>query len=293
MSPLSVDRDKVLAADAAYPFPLTHLPNDCTVVLRYVGRKGETPYLVPVDEVEAIRKAGKAWAPIWTPTNTVFSHQLGLQAGNEMAATLRGYPLLGPEPVFLDIEQHVYAADPRGCMAGVGAWQATMHAAGHVQAYAYLPAAAQTQWVADWVNVAPHHFAPGVIGVQYAGPQHGGEFDLSVFARSVFQPLFDAQKGNPVALTADDKKWLVAQLASVQSHLGDRMSAYQWDNSKAAKEPHANVHLSAKLDQVLALLQSGGAAGVDVTKLADALVTRLGPRLSGDLAANLAKRLAS
>lgn len=289
----TVDRDKVLVADAAYDFPLSHLPRGVSAVLRYVGSPTGTPHLVSLDAVAAIRAAGYAWAPIWTPDAAVFTRQLGLQAGNGMVDALRRYSLLGPEPVFLDIEKHVYDAAPESCMAGVSAWQNVMHQHGHQRAYAYLPAEAGQQWVADWVNVAPHHFAPGVIGVQYAGAVHGDEFDLSVFSRSLFQPLLDAQKGSAVALTDSDKKWLTDQLAAVQDNLARQARAYQWDNMASAPQPHANKHLDAKLDQVLARLSGAGAGPVDPAALADAIVARGGPQLAALVADLLSRRLAS
>lgn len=293
MSPVSIDPDKVLVADAAYDFPLADLPKGTAAVLRYVGPPDGTPHIVSVGQVEAIRRAGMVWAPIWTPAARVLSHQLGLQAGNGMVAALKAYPLLGPEPVFLDVEKHVYDADPAGCRAAVAAWQSVMHLAGWSQAYAYLPSEANSQWVADWVDVAPHHFAPGVIGVQYQGAVHGDEYDLSVFARTVFQPLIDAQKGSPLSLTTSDKQWMVDQLALVQHNLGAKLSAYQWDNDKAHAEPAANVHLAAKLDQLLALVQAGHSGTVDTAALAKALSAALGPSLADDLARELSRRLAS
>lgn len=267
---MSIDRDKVLVADAAFDFPLHNLPRECAVVLRYIGREGETPHIVDQAAIDHIRGSGFAFAPIWTPTNRVFSQQLGAQAAGEMVAALGRYKLLGTEPVFLDIEEHVYAADPHGCMAGVEAWQRGMHAAHHVQAYAYLPGAAATQWVADWVGQAPHHFAPGVIGVQYvgSGPSHG-QYDLSVFARTVFAPLLDHRRTAPPK-AGTDQQWLVDQLARVQSNLAKLIRAESADVQGVVK---------------------AGAVG-NVNALADAIVTKLGPRLAGDLAAELAQRLA-
>lgn len=280
-----------LAADAAYPFDYSRLPHGVSVVMGYTGQQGCTPHVWTETEVKAVQATGRTWVPIHTPPQTGLTPDMGKQAGNLMVSELRRYQLPPHAPVFLDVERASWDANPAGARAAVSDWQAVMHAAGHTQAWAYLPSIAQTQWVADWVGAAPQHFAPGVIGVQYAGNVDGGRYDLSIFAASVFAPQAAPVVAKPLPLTVADQEWLVEQLTKVQDNLRHAFSAYVWDNDPQHPEPVAMKHLSDKLDQLLQLQTSAPIPAVQVHELAAELAKVLGPLLGTDVVVALGKAL--
>lgn len=281
----------VLAADAAFPFDYSRLPHGVHVVMGYTGQPGCTPHVWTEQEVQAVQDTGRTWVPIHTPPQTGLTPDMGKQAGNLMVTELARYKLPAHVPCFLDVEHASWAANPAGARAAVADWRAVMQSHGHPQAWAYLPAQAETQWVADWVGQAPDHFAPGVIGVQYAGNVDGGRYDLSVFASSVFTQPVPPPAPKPVPLTIPDQEWLVAQLRQVQANLGGKLSAYVWDDDKAHPEPVALVHLSAKLDQLIKLHDTAPIPPTQVHELAAELAKALGPVLGTDVVVALGKAL--
>lgn len=275
----------ITAADAAFPFDYTRLPSAVTVVLGYVGQPYCTPHVWTPDQVAAVRNHGKLWAPIHTPPQVPFTEQLGLQAGNLMLQELEKVPLLGAEPVFLDIERSSWEPNPSATMAGVRAWQSVMHAHGHPQAHAYLPWAAGDGWGANWTGAKPAAIPVGYVGWQYQGNADGGRYDLSVFLPSVFQDLINQSKGFPMNLDAEAQKWIVDQLNRVQHNLWQDMHNYHWGTGTPEQEPHANVHIHQAVTDLAAAVAKLGTGGVDVTALANALAAKLGP----DLATRTAK----
>ena len=281
----------VLAADAAFPFDYGRLPHGVSVIMGYTGQQGCTPHIWTEDEVKAAQATGRTWVPIHTPPQTGLTPDLGKQAGNLMVAELRRYQLPPHVPVFLDVEHSSWAANPAGARAAVADWQAVMRADGHPQAWAYLPAQAQAQWVADWVGAAPQHFAPGVIGVQYAGNVDGGRYDLSVFSAEVFAPPPPPPTPKPTSLTVGDQEWLVAQLTKVQANLAAKLSAYVWDDNPHYPEPVALTHLSAKLDQLVRLHTDAPIPPTQVQELAAEVAKLLGPILGTDVVVALGKAL--
>jgi hypothetical protein len=281
----------VMAADAAFPFDYTRLPHGVRVVMGYTGQPGCTPHVWTQSEVAAAQAHGLTWVPIHTPPQGALYPNSGTQAGDLMVAELTHYQLPAHVPVFLDVERASWDKNPAGARAAVADWQAVMHAHGHPQAWAYLPNLAGSQWVADWVGQAPQHFAPGVIGVQYAGNVDGGRYDLSVFDASVFAQPVAPVAPKPTALTLADQEWLVSQLTKVQANLGAKLSAYVWDDDKAHPEPVALTHLSAKLDQLLHLHSSEPIPAAQVEALAAELAKVLGPTLGTDVVVTLGKAL--
>lgn len=282
----------VTVADCAYPFDYGRLPAGVPVVLGYVGSPTGTPHVWDQAEVDAVRATGRVWAPIWTPPDAVLSAQLGRQAANGMIAALARYRLTGAEPVFLDVEQSVYAANPGTATEAVAAWTAAMHAAGHPQAWAYVPARAGFGWAADWTGRPPAAVPFGCVGVQYAGQLDGGRYDLSIFAPEVFAGLLATAGKGPDVLDTTDKAWITGQLNTAVRQIGAAMSAYQWDNAPHQAEPNANVHIMAAVNEVRATLAQLAPAALPVDQLAAELQAKLGPALAADLAANLAARLA-
>lgn len=283
----------VVVADTDHPIDWTTLPADCDIVLGYIGQPLCTPHVWSPAEVEATRKAGLVWAPIHTPPGGRFDKGAGERAGALMVQELTRYRLYGPEPMFLDIEHASWAVDPAATHAGIVAWQAVMHAHGHPQAHAYVPWQAGYGWGANWVDYRPTSIPDGLVGWQYDHSHPGRHYDLSVFRAEVFAPLIAATKGDPMNLDHDAQAFIVEQLALVQDNLYQAVSAYYADNSTKHAHPAANVHLSAKLDQVLAELAKLTVSPVDVTALATELAAKLGPKLAADLAGELSRRLAS
>jgi hypothetical protein len=281
----------VMAADAAYPFDYSRLPHGVSVVMGYTGQPGCTPHVWTEAEVAAVQHTGRTWVPIHTPPQTGLTPDMGKQAGNLMVEELKHYKLPEGCPVFLDVERASWSANPAGARAAVADWQAVMHAHGHPQAWAYLPTLAGAQWVADWVGQAPQHFAPGVIGVQYAGNVDGGRYDLSVFAASVFAPPVVPPAPKPAPLTMPDQAWIVAQLNKVQANIGGKLSAYVWDDDPHHPEGVALVHLSAKLDHLLALHETAPIPPSQINELATELAKVLGPVLGTDVVVALGKAL--
>lgn len=282
----------VTTADCAYPFAYDRLPAGVDVILGYVGSPTGTPHVWDQAEVDTVRATGRVWAPIWTPPDPALTAQLGRQAGNSMAAALGRYRLTGAEPVFLDIEQHVYAADPDGATQAVAAWTAVMHGAGHRQAWAYVPARAGYGWAANWTGTPPAAVPFGCVGVQYAGNVDGGRYDLSVFTGDVFAPLLATIGKGTDVLDTTDKAWIEATINTAIKGVRTILSAYQWDNLADYPEPYAAKHLHELLAKIDATVTQLAPAAVPVDQLAAALETRLGPKLAADLAANLARRLA-
>lgn len=283
----------MLVADAAYPFDYSRLPHGVAWVLGYVGQPGCTPHVWEQWEIDRVHAAGLGWAPIWTPPQGAFSSEAGKQAGNGMVQALSRLKLPAGLPVFLDIEQGSYAADPAGARAGVGEWQAVMHAHGHRQAWAYLPGYAQTQWAADWVGTAPQHFAPGVIGVQYAGQVDHGRYDLSVFTDSVFAIAPSPSPEVAMTLNSADKTWITEQLGTVQTNVLNFLHGLTADDWAGHPHPWALTHLADQLTELRAELAKVNGGTVEAAVLANQIAALLGPHLAGEVADVLALRLKS
>lgn len=281
----------VLAADCAFPFDYSRLPHGVSVIMGYTGQPGCTPHVWTPDEVRAAQATGRTWVPIHTPPQGELARDAGKWAANLMVEELKRYPIRKDTPCFLDIERASWDANPAVARACVADWQAGMHAAGHPQSWAYLPSIAETQWVADWVGQAPQHFAPGVIGVQYAGNVDHGRYDLSVFAASVFATSTTTTTGETMTLNATDKAWVVGELETVQRNVQHMLQAINWDNDKAHPQPHALAHLDSKLDELLTAAHNGAPGGVDVHALATELARVLGPVLGTDVVVSLGKAL--
>lgn len=278
-------------ADCAYPTDWHDLPHDVQVVLGYVGAVEGTPHVWTAAEVASVHKVGRVWAPIWTPPQAGFGPEAGRRAAAGMLAQLvmRKYPKAGP--VFLDIERSTWVAGPGTVSAGIEAWKRGMRAGGWSQAYAYVPAAAQFDWVADWVNTPPVHLAPGVVGVQYAGEVLGGRYDLSVFNPAVFAGILNPPKVDPVTLTAADQKWLTDHLATPLHDMRLALGRIYTDNDPANARPFALRHLSAKLDQLALDVAKPRPVTVDPKALATELAAVLGPDLGTQLVHHLAAQL--
>lgn len=283
----------LLAADAAYPFDYRRLPRGVAAILGYVGHPDGTPHVWTASEVRAARASGRLWAPIWTPPAAVLNEQLGRQAADEMLTTLARYPLLGREPVFLDIEQHVYAAAPAGALAAAKAWAQTMTGHGWPYAVPYLPHQAGTGWAANWTGRRPDTLPAGLTGWQYAGELDGDRYDLSVFRPAVFAPLQAAMKGHPVQLDTQDQAWIVAQLDKVRDQIMLRLNGIAYDGEPGVKHGNALSHVHADVRAILAKVDAPPAASWTVADLARQLTADLGPTLARDLAVELGKRLSN
>lgn len=280
-----------VAADAADPFDYSRLPRSVKVILGYVGQLYCTPHVWTPDEVAHARNRGYLWAPIHTPPQVPFNAELGKQAGNLMVTELERYPLLGPEPVFLDIEHSSWAANPAEAMRGVAAWRQVMHDHGHRQAYAYLPWAAGTDWGANWINTRPSGIPDGYVGWQYAGGVDGDRYDLSLFRPGVFAELADRTKGFPMNLDADAQKWIVTQLETVRHDIVEVLREISSDSVPKHPHAHALVHIKAELDGLVNLVKAGGAGTVNVDQLAAAIVAKLGPGVADQVRVTLGRSL--
>lgn len=281
-----------LVADCAYPFDYSRLPRGVAVILGYVGSLTGTPNVWTQPDVDQVRATGRAWCPIWTPAAAVLSAQLGLQAGNEMLAALAGYDGLAGCPVFLDIEQHVYAADPAGAKHAWRAWQDTMHAGGHPVAWPYLPLAAGYGWRADWTGTRPKVLPAGIAGWQYEGHVDADRYDLSVFDHSVFTGWISQSGGAAMPLSKDDRKFIVEQCQSVQDNVLARLRGIYHDGWDGHPHPAALTHLADQLADVGKAVAGLPAAGIDPGHLAGLIAAQLGPDVAKAVADELHRRLA-
>lgn len=283
----------VLVADAAFPFDYARLPHGVHWLLGYVGQPACTPHIWEQWEIDKAHAAGLGWAPIWTPPQAAFSAQGGRQAGNGMVQALSRLKLPAGLPCFLDIEQNSYAADPAGARAGVAEWQAIMHDNGHPQAWAYLPGYASTQWAADWVGTAPQHFAPGVIGVQYAGNVDNGRYDLSVFSDTVFAPPPPIPGTAAMTLNQADKVWIAEQFGTVQTNVLNFLHGLSDDGWKGHPHPWALTHLADQLAELHTQVAKISPGTTEAAVLANQIAALLGPHLAVEVADLLAHRLAT
>lgn len=284
--------DLVDVVDAAYPFDYRRLAGSVRVVLGYIGQAGETPHIWTQPEVDAVRVAGKVWAPIHTVPPGAFSLDAGKQAANMMREELTRYAYPSNGPVFLDVERSTYIANPQGARAGIAAWTVEMQAAGHSHAIAYVPAEAGYGWIADWTGSRPNFLLPNELGWQWqGGPNSGLPYDQSVFDPAVFATLLGTEPDVSDLSTAD-KAWFTAQLETVQANISKKLSAYAYDNDKANPEPYAAAHLSAKLDELIARPVPAPAGEVNVQLLANTIVAGIGPNLAAELVTALARKLA-
>lgn len=286
-------RDLYLAADAAYPFDYSRLPRRVKIFLGYVGSELGTPHVWSQAEIDRVRAAGRVWVPIWTPAADVLTEQLGRQAANEMIAALAGYHGLTGCPVFLDIEQHVYAADPAGAKDAWQAWQQVMHGHGHSQAWPYLPGYVGYGWAANWTGTRPKSLPAGLIGWQYQGHVDGDRYDLSVVRRRVFDPWIATQEGADMPLDAAAQKFIVDQLQAVQDTVLARLRGIYHDGWEGHPHPAALVHLRADLERLLDVAGAPGTPGPDPAALAEKIAAALGPDLAERLADELHRRLAT
>lgn len=168
----------VHVADAAYPPALATLPADLFAIAGYVG--GDTPHIWSADERQTYIDHGLQWWAIWTMPERRLSVFDAEQAADGMLAALRSMAYPSHLPVLLDVEQSAWSASPLAAADAIRAWKAGMNDGGYPHAFAYVPWAAQFDWVAYWTNVRPTTLPPGVIGWQYGGDVTGG-IDLSVF----------------------------------------------------------------------------------------------------------------
>lgn len=279
--------------DAADPFRYTDLPHDVVAVLGYVGLPGCTPHIWTHGEVKAARKAGLLWAPILTTPQRALQGHEGVSAAVAMAKVLPGYGHRPGWPVFLDVERGVYDANPTGAAAYVAAWRAGMARAGWPDAFVYWPHPTAYTWLPDWTGLRPDTLPGPVAGVQYAGNAGGGRWDESVFAPHVFARMIANRKDGTVALTTADKAWLVKQLGQVQANLDAHLQAIK---SGVGGKWGYTTNLDTIMAAVLAN-KPGAPAGpggtVDVHTLAADLAAALGPGIAGQVAAELARRLAT
>lgn len=284
--------DLIDVVDAAFPFDYRLLGASVKVVLGYVGQYRETPHVWTQSEVDAVRKAGRVWAPIHTPPPGTLTADTGRQAANAMRSELAGYDYPAGGPVFLDIEAGSYFADPGGAKDCAGAWAAEMRSDGHDYAVPYLPLAAGIGWRAGWGGPKPTVLPPFIVGWQWRGaPTTGKPYDESVFDPAVFAALLGTEDDD-MPLNTADKAWIADQLETVQTGLAAKMTAYAWDSDPKNPMPAALVHLGAKLDETLAAIKAVPAGTVNVDTLAGELAVRLGPTLGAALVTALAAKLA-
>lgn len=198
-----------IAIDAAYPPDYTQAPPGTKAILGYVGESGPAANIWDLDAVHAARAFCGHWWPIWFPPQGVLSIAEGARAASSMISVLPGYGVAKDDPVFLDIEHDSWVANPDDALGCVRAWRQAMNAAGYEKAYAYVPAVAGFDWIADWVDSAPKKLPAGVIGQQYAGNVDEGRYDMSVFDSSLWgspQEPPDPTPGNHAAPDDEDNE---------------------------------------------------------------------------------------
>lgn len=288
MSQLLVD-----TADAAYPFDYELLPPRVRVVLGYVGESGETPHIWSTQEVAACRAAGLTWCPIIVPPQRALTRTDGIRAAQAMARALPQYGYGKGGPVFLDVERGSYDADPAGARDAVYAWRAGMRRAGWPDAYAYWPGVGVFTWCPDWTGHRPDTLSDGVAGVQYAHADDDHPYDRSVFHPAVFPTVTPTGKDPAMQLDKDDQAWLVEQLGQVQANLDAHLSALH--HGKAGRWDYA-----ANLVEISKAVRAAGVPGTpaatvtaDTARIAAAIADALGPRLAGQVAAELSRRLSA
>lgn len=171
----------IVAADAATPPHLALLPRTVSVMMAYVGQRGETPHVWSAVECQHYRDAGKKVWPIWVPPQDDFAQQYPADAaaGLHLACQERDIPKLSP--VFLDIEKHGWDADPAAASRYLAQWKVAMTRLGYRHPFGYLPLAAGRDWVAHWTGRPPASLPAGWVGQQYANDLAAGAYDLSVF----------------------------------------------------------------------------------------------------------------
>lgn len=285
--------DLVLVADSAFPFDYSRLPSDVVCQLGYVGQLHETPHVWTADEVAHARQAVGAWAPIWTVPPSGFTVDVGKQAGNGMASALTALNYPHDGPVFLDVEHKTWAENPSRAMDAVAAWTETMAAHRWPNAHAYLPLAAGKGWLAHWTGIRPTSLPAGAVGLQYINALDGDRYDLSVFDRSIFTPLLTTGD-NPMAnLDAADQKWITDQLIAVQTNVLNHIEG-MWYNGWTGHPNEVNLSaINTMVKHLTTVANAPSTGGVDVSALASALGTALGPQLAGAIAVELSKRLAT
>lgn len=284
----------VKAADCAFPFDYSILPDDVTVILGYVGEYGNTPHIWSTQEVTAARDTGRIWCPIWVTPQRGLVQADGVHAARGMVAALVQYRHPKHLPVFLDIEYASYHANPVGAMGAVQAWQFGMAAAGWQNAIAYLPKEAGAGWIADWTGVDPTSLPVGWRGEQYAGNVDHGRYDLSEFDPTLFHaPVGDDEMAlfDGHALTDAEKAQRDRLAEFIQANAREGVRGFFLDPHEQGTDgkPLINpangkpygAHSILTLCQraaAAALKQAGGAAGggtVNETQLAHELAAAL------------------
>lgn len=171
----------VLAADAAYPFNLRLLPLGCNVVIGYIGERAYTPHVWKLNEIAAVRNSGREWWGVWTPPqDQITAAGAALAASGAInAAQLAG--MKKTDPIFLDVERGTFDKFRTSVAPFVGLWKRTLNAHGYVNAFGYVPADANFDWVAHWTGIRPTVLPVAWVGQQYANAVAAGAYDLSVF----------------------------------------------------------------------------------------------------------------
>lgn len=281
----------VLTADAAFPFDLTTLPKGVSVVLGYVGQLHCTPHIWTADEVAKVRTHGYQWAPIWVPPVGMFTRELAEQAMNGMSDALVGYDYPAAGPVFLDIEEHVYALAPETTVAACRTWEAGMVARGHSAAVAYLPGAANHGWRAKWDNVRPTMLPDYLQGWQYSGEDAGGRYDLSVFRPEVFTALTGGTTEGGTVAADVTQAWITAQLKQLQENVFQVLNGHYNNTWEGHQFTNSQTAIMGEVQAVLAKVDGLGSGAVDVAALAAELSKAIAPVIAADVLNGLAERL--
>lgn len=281
----------VQTADAATPFDYAALPGTVKVILGYIGQAGATPYVWSTADAAKAKAAVGAWAPIWTPPQ----HDLSVDAGHRAAAgaiaALSQYDYPKGGPVFVDVERGTYDANPEQADGFIEAFQASMGLAGYGLAYPYAPEDYGRGWVAHWVPKMPTSLPPAYVGQQWKGNAFNGMCDLSVFRPAVFAALITTTEDDTVALTKDDKAWIVKQLATMRGDIIDHVDALH--NGKAGKLnwPSNVAAVHEDTGAILKALSVTGLAPADIDAIAAAVAAKVGDTDAGLFLDEMSKRL--
>jgi hypothetical protein len=281
------------AADAAEPFDYALLPKGVSVVLGYIGQAGETPHVWSTAEAGHARKTVGAWAPIWVPPQGAMRAEDGHVAGVAAVQALRQYDYPEHGPVFFDVEEHSYAANPAGALAAVEAFRQAVHAHGSYVGIGYLPAAAKQGWVAHWVKRKPATLPVSIAGQQWTNAKPGQPFDLSVFHPSVFAALTDPPKVDPVPTEAVTQQYLVDQLRILQGNIEAHIDLLHSGGKDGKQWPRNVVSTYDLVATVNQTLNDHVGASLDVKALAADLASQLGTDVARAVVALLAKHLAA
>lgn len=266
----------VLVGDAAYPPAISTLPADLFAMCGYVG--GDTPHVWGGAEVQRVLDSGRQWWPIWTAPSTGqrLTKDGGAKAGEGMSAVLGSYPVTRETPCFLDVENGSYNADVAGSKAYIAEWKTVMRSHGYVNCFAYVPWAAQTDWVAYWNNIRPTELPKNVVGWQYGG--YPG-IDLSIFD-------LDKMGADEMAgLTDADKVWLQGQLAASDRNVETWITKYVpaelgGSINRIAADKSLDEQQLVALQQLAAGMAALHVGGIDVKALSDELLSDLATRIT-------------